>query len=84
MGWIGTAFLILGRYQIGKRKNSGMFFSFIGDFLWMLAGQQTEGATGLAMAFTGGLMAILDLVGWHRQRKNNKYWNSMVIPKYMR
>ena len=84
MGWIGTAFLLLGRYFLVKKRRIGWVFSSIGDTLWMIVGLQTEGMTGLTMAFTGGLMAILDLLGCYKQRGDNKYWNSMIIPKYKR
>lgn len=84
MGWVGTVFLLLGRYFIGEGKSVGLFLSFVGDTLWMIVGLQTGGTTGSAIAFTGGVMALLDLVGWCRQRSNHKYWNSMVVPRYMR
>lgn len=61
MGWIGTVFLVLGRYYIGEMENIGLFFSFIGDSLWMIVSFRKR---MVSLAFTGGLMALLDLVGW--------------------
>lgn len=86
MPWIGTAFLLLGRYYMGKKDKVrvGLGLSFIGDTLWMVVGFQTQGTTGLAMAFTGGLMAILDLIGFCKQKSGNKYWGSMITPKHTR
>lgn len=61
MGWVGTVFLVLGRYYIGEMENIGLLFSFIGDFLWMTVGFRKR---MISLAFTGGLMAVLDLIGW--------------------
>lgn len=61
MGWIGTAFLVLGRYYIGQMVSNGLFYTFVGDFLWMIVGIRKRITS---LAFTGGLMALLDLIGW--------------------
>lgn len=82
MDWAGAAFLLAGRYYIGKSKNGiGLLLSFVGDALWMFVGFQTD---SLALIFTGGSMALLDLKGVFNRRGDNLYWNSMAIPKYQR
>lgn len=63
MGWVATAFLIVGRYYIGigQMADIGLLLSSVGDFLWGLIGLKKR---MISLAFTGGLMAVFDLIGW--------------------
>ena len=80
MGWIGAAFLLVGRYYIGKSKNGiGFLLSFVGDALWMLVGFQVG---NFALIFTGGSVALLDLKRFFNRGGGNPYWNSLLLLEY--
>jgi len=75
MGWVGAAFLFLGRYLIGKdRVSIGLALSFLGDAIWTFVGWNA-GLTPLVI--TGAIMAILDVQGIIEIRKKNSYWKNL-------
>ena len=71
MGWIGTSFLLLGRYLMRKEGRTlvAWLLTCIGDFIWMIVGVQIQQTP---VWFTGGLMGILDIMGLLGEFKKRK------------
>jgi len=66
MGWLGTAFLLLGTYCIGRKLASGWVLSIAGQACWLWVGvsRQQWGLVAVNTAFTD--LAAWNLAAWLR------------------
>lgn len=61
MGWIGSAFIILGIWLVGDKSVWGFVFGATGNTLWIYVGLKRGKQCDLAVV--AAIVAVLNLVG---------------------
>ncbi len=61
-GWIGMALIVLGRGAIAYKARWGFLIAVVGG---LIVGAQAVLMSNLAIVILCGILACLDLKGWH-------------------
>jgi len=81
MNWIAFLGILFGNLLVGNKKKFGFVLITFGSILWMIVGFHIKDYALLLVNLTS---TIIMVINWFKWRADERYWNSMVIPKYKR
>lgn len=67
MGWIGTVFLLIGSYLIGKKTRWGFALTFCGNIIWGVTGYRLDAYDLIATNVIFGCLAIWNFIQWSKK-----------------
>ena len=67
IGWAGNVFLLLGSYQIAKKRISGFYNSILGNGLWCISGIICGLYSLIAIEAILTLIAVYGIYNWRKK-----------------
>ena len=76
MGWIGSALIVFGSWQIGHKRRWGFLLAILGSACWATVGISLCRPDMIAIELLMSFVALRNFLKWGRNIKTKGYRNS--------